>query len=65
MDTKELRDLPPAELQSEIAKSQEKLWKLRFQARGEPLEKPHEVRRLRREIARMRTILREKELAAQ
>lgn len=58
-----MRELPAAELESEVAKAREKLWKLRFQARGEPLENPGEIRRLRREIARMKTILRERELA--
>ena len=64
MNIKELRELPPEELTSEIEKTREKAWKMRFQAKGEPLENPGSLRKLKREIARMFTVLREKVLSA-
>lgn len=68
MTITEMRELPAVELRSEITKTREKLWKLRFQARGEPVESPGALRKLKKDIARMMTVLREKaseaELAA-
>lgn len=64
MNISEARELPPAELQSEILKAREKLWKMRFQARGEPVENPGALRGLKKDIARLLTVLSEKKLAA-
>jgi large subunit ribosomal protein L29 len=64
MTIKELRELPAEELASEIEKARQKAWKMRFQAKGEPLENPGSLRKLRKDIARMFTVLREKELGA-
>jgi large subunit ribosomal protein L29 len=61
MKADEMRGLPESELIIEIEKTRQKLWKLRFRPKGEPLEKPSEIRVLRRDIARMMTLLREKQ----
>lgn len=63
MNLSEMRELPPTELRSEAEKIEAKIWKLRFQAKGEPIEHPGALKRLKRERARMLTVLRERELA--
>ena len=65
MDTKEMRELPLAELRSEADKLEAKLWNMRFQAKGEPLENSGSFRELKKERARLLTILREKELGGE
>ena len=62
MDIKEMRELPLAELQSEAGKLEATIWKMRFQAKGEPLENSGNYREMKKERARLLTILREKEL---
>lgn len=64
MRIEEFRELPPEALVAEIEKTREKVWKMRFQAKGEPIENPGNLRKLKRDIARMCTVLREKELEA-
>lgn len=60
MQISEMREYPPAELQNELEKTRQKIWKMRFQAKGDPLESPGAYRMLRKELARMLTVLREK-----
>lgn len=62
MQISEMREYPPAELRTELQKARDKVWKMRFQAKGEPIENPGALRQLRKDIARMLTVLREKEL---
>ena len=54
-----LRDLKPGELESKLTDSREELMKLRFQAVTGQLTDTSRLRILRREIARMETIVRE------
>ena len=54
-----LRDLKPGEIDGKLADSREELMKLRFQAVTGQLTDTSRLRILRREIARMETILRE------
>ena len=64
MKTSEIRAVGREDRDAEIGKLQKELLGLRCRiALGEDI-KPSEVRRIRREIARMRTINREEELAA-
>ena len=51
------------ELNSELAKMKKELFNLRFQHVTGQLENPVKMREVKREIARGKTILREKELA--
>ena len=51
------------ELETELGKMREKLFRLRFQAKGKDVENPGIVRGLRKDIARFNTILRERALA--
>ena len=61
---KALREQSSEKLQSSIAEAQNQLFRLRIQRQTERLEAPSEIIKARREIARIKTILRERELAA-
>jgi large subunit ribosomal protein L29 len=54
-----LRDLKPGEIESKLSDAREELMNLRFQAVTGQLTDTSRLRILRREIARMETILRE------
>jgi large subunit ribosomal protein L29 len=60
--TEEIRDLEDGEIREKIEEAQEELFRLRFRSATQLLENPMLVRSLRRDIARMKTILREREL---
>ncbi len=60
---KELREYSDEQLFHELATCRKELFRLRFQATTERLDTPSKLRELRREIARIKTILRERELA--
>jgi large subunit ribosomal protein L29 len=60
MKSVEIRDLAPAEIEVRIAEKKEELFKLRFQHTMGQLDNPLSLRRARREIARLNTILAEK-----
>ena len=51
------------ELNNELAKMKKELFNLRFQHVTGQLENPVKMREVKREIARVKTIIREKELA--
>ena len=59
----ELREMSSEQLQFAAKEAKEELFRLRFQASTEKLDAPSNLRRLRREVARIRTIERERELA--
>lgn len=63
MKNNELRNLSDAELQKKIVESKEELFNLRFSQAMGSLEKPSRVRELRKLVARMKTILKERELS--
>jgi large subunit ribosomal protein L29 len=58
----EIRDLEDGDILEKIEEAQEELFRLRFRSATQLLENPMLVRSLRRDIARMKTILREREL---
>jgi large subunit ribosomal protein L29 len=58
--TSKLRELQPGEIETKLTDSREELMKLRFQAVSGQLTDTSRLRILRREIARMETVLREK-----
>jgi len=62
MTNKELRELSNEELLSKIEQSKEELFNLRFKQATGSLEKPSRITELRKLVARMKTILREREL---
>ena len=62
MTNKEIRELSNEEILSKIEQSKEELFNLRFQQATGSLEKPSRINELRKLVARMKTILREREL---
>lgn len=64
MKSRELRDQTEEELRMKERDLYDQLFKLRFQAATAQLEKPAMIRNVRRDLARVKTILRQKELAA-
>lgn len=64
-DTASLRELTPEELQARIDESEREVFRLRFRSATQELENPMLLRHLRRDIARMKTMLRERELTTE
>jgi large subunit ribosomal protein L29 len=62
MKTKEIREIETADLQEQVASLQAKLEQMKLNHAVSPLENPMQIRQTRRDIARMKTILREREL---
>ena len=62
MELKKMRDMTGAELNTELSKMKKELFNLRFQHATGQLENPIQMRELKRDIARVKTIIREKEL---
>lgn len=65
MDAAELRDMSDEQLQLTLKDACDSLFRLRIQSQTERLDAPTELRRSRRLIARIKTIMRQRELAAQ
>ncbi len=65
MELKKIREMSDAELTAELNKMKKDLFNLRFQHVTGQLENPIKMRDTKRNIARVKTIIREKELASQ
>lgn len=63
MKIKEIRTLPQDEMVAEVDKARAKIFKVRFQAKGENVENPGSLKTLRRHVARLKTVMREREIA--
>jgi large subunit ribosomal protein L29 len=63
MKASEIRNLSLAELEVQIAETRHELLNLRFQTITGQLTDTSQIRLVRRDIARMETVLREKQLA--
>jgi large subunit ribosomal protein L29 len=59
----EIRELNEQEIRERIAEIQEELFRLRFRAATAELENPMLLRNLRRDVARLQTVLRQRESA--
>ena len=59
MKANELRDLNVAELQEKLLSQKKELFNLRFQLATGQLENPIQIRNVRRDIARINTIITE------
>ncbi len=59
----DIRELSDEEIREQIAQKQEELFRLRFRGATQQLENPALIKSLRRDVARMRTVLRERETA--
>ncbi|MCM1334153.1 MAG: 50S ribosomal protein L29 [Bacteroides sp.] len=62
--TKEIRELSEIELQNRASELKQELFNLRFQLAVNQLENPTRIRAVKKEIAVIKTIQRERELAA-
>ncbi|MDO4746315.1 MAG: 50S ribosomal protein L29 [Bacillota bacterium] len=63
MELKKMREMSEAELNAELIKMKKDLFNLRFQHVTGQLENPVKMRETKKDIARVKTIIREKELA--
>jgi large subunit ribosomal protein L29 len=64
MRAEEIRELSDADIRARIGEMEEERFRLKFRSATETLEDPLRLRTIRRDIARLKTILRERELAA-
>jgi large subunit ribosomal protein L29 len=62
MELKKMREMTDLELNAELAKMKKDLFNMRFQHVTGQLENPIKMREVKRNIARVKTIIREKEL---
>lgn len=60
MDATELRELSQDALQAKLAELREERFRLRFRSASEAIDNPMRFRTLRRDIARILTVLRER-----
>ena len=64
MTSKEIRELSPAEITAKLRELREQLLQLRLRKQTGQVEKTHEIRTLRKDIARLETIANEKKAKA-
>ena len=62
MKSNDIRELSVADLSARIAELEEERFRLRFRGATEQLEDPLRLRSIRKDIARLKTVLREREL---
>ncbi len=62
MNAKEIRELSVAELNEKLADLKDELYKLRFQHAINQLDNPMRITAVKKDIARVQTIIREAEL---
>ena len=65
MKNKKLNEMSSPELEKELTELKSELFKLRFSLATNGLDNPMRIREVRREIARVKTILRKRELESQ
>lgn len=64
MKPKEIRELTDAEAQAKLRDLRQELFNLRLQQQTARLERPSRMREVRRDVARIETILRGRQLTA-
>jgi len=63
MTSKEIRELSPEEIKTKVREIRDQLLQLRLRKQTGQVEKTHELRTLRKDIARLETILNQKKQA--
>jgi large subunit ribosomal protein L29 len=63
MQADEIREMSEGDIRALIAEKEEARFRLRFRGATETLDKPLELRWLRKDIARLKTVLRERQVA--
>ena len=61
MKVKEIRELSTEDINNKLKETKQELFNLRFQQATGNLEKPSRIRDLRHTVARMKTVLKERE----
>jgi large subunit ribosomal protein L29 len=64
MKASEIRELSDDELAHRLAETQQEMFNLRMQKSFGQMENPAQLRIVRRDLARMKTVIREKETAS-
>ena len=62
MKNKKINEMSSPELEKELSELKSELFKLRFSLATNGLDNPLKVKEVRKEIARIKTVLREREL---
>ncbi|GGI41025.1 50S ribosomal protein L29 [Mammaliicoccus stepanovicii] len=62
MKAKDIRNLTTTEIEKEIKEAKEQLFNLRFQLATGQLEETANIRKVKKTIARLKTIVREREI---
>lgn len=65
MQGKEIRELKDTEITQKLDEAYEELWNLRFKHATNQLTKTSDLKRVRKDIARLKTVQRQRELEAQ
>ena len=60
MKTSEIRKMTTEEINTKITETKAELWNLRFSGATGNLEKPHRIKELRHDVARLKTVLNER-----
>ena len=60
MKAEDIRNMPSGEIGLQIEKAREQLFKFRFQSAREEMQRAGEIRQLRKDIARCKTVLSER-----
>ncbi len=63
MKVNEIRELSTEEIQKKIVETKQELFNLRFQQATGNLEKPSRIKELRHTVARLKAVLREREIS--
>jgi large subunit ribosomal protein L29 len=64
MRAEEIREMADEDIRTRIGELQEERFRLKFRSATETLEDPLRLRGIRKDIARLKTVLRERELQA-
>ena len=62
MKANDIREMNPDELSDELENLQKKFFEIRTQAVTEKLEDPTQLTKVKRDIARMQTVIRERQI---
>jgi large subunit ribosomal protein L29 len=61
MRAEEIREMTPDDIAARIRELEEEQFRLRFRSATEPLEDPLRLRVIRKDVARLKTVLRERQ----
>ena len=61
MRAEEIREMTPDDIKARVAELEEERFRLRFRSATEALENPLRLRTIRKDIARLKTVLTERE----